>query len=73
MTTAHEAMAEAERLAKDLVIQPDALAVIVHDQEGKFKTTTNQHLVGVGATWGLFWGILFGFLFFVPILGMAVG
>jgi uncharacterized membrane protein len=73
MTTALSAMDEAESLAKDLVIQPDAIAAIVRNEDGKFRTVTNQHLVGGGATWGMFWGLLFGLLFFVPILGMAWG
>jgi uncharacterized membrane protein len=72
-TTAHLAAEEAERLAQDLVIEPDAIAVIVRGQDGKFKVTTNHHSVGAGATWGMFWGFLFGLLFFIPVLGMAVG
>src|SRR5689334_4997107 len=71
--TADEAAAEARRLAQDLIIQPDAIAVIVRDREGKYHTHTSHHIVGVGATWGMFWGLLFGMLFFVPVLGMAVG
>jgi uncharacterized membrane protein len=71
--TAHQAADEAERLAKDLIIQPDAIAVIVRKPDGKYKVTTNHHVVGTGATWGMFWGFLFGLLFFVPVLGMAVG
>ncbi|WP_436533063.1 DUF1269 domain-containing protein [Actinoplanes sp. HUAS TT8] len=72
-TTATAASLEANRLAKDLIIQPDAIAVIIRDREGKFHVTTNHHEVGGGATWGMFWGLLFGMLFFIPILGMAVG
>jgi uncharacterized membrane protein len=72
-TTATAASLEANRLAKDLIIQPDAIAVIIRDREGKFHVTTNHHAVGGGTTWGMFWGLLFGMLFFVPILGMAVG
>src|SRR3954452_21970345 len=72
-TTAHLAGEEAERLAQDLIIEPDAIAVIVRNQDGKYKVTTNHHAVGGGATWGMFWGFLFGLLFFVPVLGMAVG
>jgi uncharacterized membrane protein len=71
--TAHRAAEEAERLAKDLIIQPDAIAVIARNQDGKYKVTTNHHEVGVGTSWGMFWGFLFGLLFFVPVLGMAVG
>jgi uncharacterized membrane protein len=71
--TATSASLEAQRLAKDLIIQPDAIAVISRDNEGKFHVTTNHHAVGGGATWGMFWGLLFGILFFIPFLGMAVG
>jgi uncharacterized membrane protein len=72
-TTATAASLEAQRLSKDLIIQPDAIAVIIRDREGKMHVTTNHHAVGGGATWGMFWGMLFGLLFFVPFLGMAVG
>jgi uncharacterized membrane protein len=34
---------------------------------------TRHHLVGAGATWGMFWGLLFGLLFFIPVFGMAIG
>jgi hypothetical protein len=64
-TTAVKAMDEVESLAKDLVIQPDAVAAIIRNEEDKYRTVTNQHLVGAGATWGMFWGLL-GLLFFVP-------
>jgi uncharacterized membrane protein len=72
-TTALQAADEARRLAADLVIQPDAIAAIVRDRDGKFHTHTSQHHVGAGATWGMFWGFLFGLLFFVPIFGLAIG
>jgi uncharacterized membrane protein len=72
-TTALEAKEEAERLSSELIIQPDAIAAIVRDKEGKYKVTTTHHPVGAGATWGMFWGLLFGMLFFIPVLGMAVG
>src|SRR4029078_12412749 len=72
-TTAIEAMNEAEHLAQELIIQPDAIAAIIRNKDGKYKVTTNHHMVGAGATWGMFWGMLFGLLFFVPVFGMAVG
>ena len=72
-TTAHQAAAEVGRLTQELIIQPDAVAVITCDQEGKYHVTTNHHAVAGGATWGMFWGLLFGMLFFVPVLGIAVG
>jgi len=71
--TAEAAAEEARRLAKDLIIQPDAIAVIVRDKDGQYHVHTSHHLVGGGATWGLFWGFLFGMLFFIPVLGMAIG
>ncbi|GGK41942.1 hypothetical protein GCM10010124_38460 [Pilimelia terevasa] len=71
--TAALAAEEARRLAKDLIIEPDAIASIVRDREGKFHVTTSHHEVGEGSMWGMFWGFLFGMLFFVPFLGMAVG
>ena len=71
--TAEAAAEEARRLAKDLIIQPDAIAVIVRDEEGGYHVHTNHHLVGGGATWGMFWGLLFGLLFFIPVFGMAIG
>ena len=71
--TAEEAANEARRLAQDLIIQPDAIAVIERDGEGKYHVHTSHHPVGAGASWGLFWGLLFGVLFFVPVIGLAVG
>ena len=71
--TAEAAAEEARRLARDLIIEPDAIASIVRDREGQYHVHTSHHPVGAGATWGMFWGILFGLLFFIPVLGMAVG
>src|SRR5689334_24375624 len=71
--TAEAAADEARRLAQDLIIQPDAIAVIVRDNDGSYKVITNHHAVGAGATWGMFWGLLFGLLFFIPVFGMALG
>jgi uncharacterized membrane protein len=71
--TAEQAAAEAQRLAQELVIQPDAIAVIRRDAEGRFHVTTTHDEVATGTMWGLFWGLLFGVLFLVPLLGVAVG
>ena len=68
-TTAAAAAAEVHRLADDLVIQPDAVAAIRRDTEGKYHVTTTHHSVATGASFGMFWGLLF----FIPVLGMAVG
>jgi uncharacterized membrane protein len=72
-TTAAKAAAEVHRLADDLIIQPDAVASIVCDKDGKYHVTTSHHTVAGGTSWGMFWGFFFGILFFVPVLGMAVG
>ena len=73
MTTADAAAAEAHRLAQDLIIQPDAIAVIIRDNDGSYHVHTTQQGAGGGAVWGMFWGFLFGLLFFVPVFGMAMG
>ncbi|HEY7260023.1 MAG TPA: DUF1269 domain-containing protein [Trebonia sp.] len=71
--TAEAAADEARRLAHDLIIQPDAIAVIVRDKDGEYHVHTSHHAVGGGAVWGMFWGLLFGMLFFIPVFGMAIG
>jgi uncharacterized membrane protein len=71
--TAEGAADEARRMARDLIIEPDAIAVIVRDKEGKYHVHTSHHPVGAGATWGMFWGLLFGLLFFIPVFGIAIG
>ena len=72
-TTATAAGDKAEELARELIIQPDAIAVIRRDKQGKYHVTTNHNPVAGGTSWGMFWGLLFGMLFFVPFLGMALG
>ncbi len=72
-TTAIQAMDEVGKLSQELIIQADAVAAIIRTEDGKFRTITNQHAVGAGATWGMFWGLLFGILFFVPFFGLAFG
>ena len=73
LETAEAAASELERLASDLVIEPDAIAIISRDEKGRYHVRTTHHAVATGATWGLFWGLLFGVLFFVPVLGLAIG
>lgn len=71
--TAAIAAEEVKCVADDLLIEPDAVAVIVRDKDGQYNVTTNHHAVGAGASYGMFWGPLFGLVFFVPVFGMAVG
>jgi uncharacterized membrane protein len=73
-TTADRAVDAVHQMQADLIIEADAVAAIVRDQDGKLHVhTTHSPSTGGGATWGMFWGFLFGILFFVPFLGMAVG
>jgi uncharacterized membrane protein len=72
-TTASQVAEKGGRLADDLAIEPDAVAVIARDHDGNYNVTTNHHAVGAGATYGMFWNVLFGSLFFIPVLGMAIG
>src|SRR3954471_15774411 len=71
--TAAAAAETVNQLSRDLIIEPDAVATIVRDSEGKYHVSTSHHRVGGGASWGMFWGFLFGLLFFVPVFGMALG
>src|SRR5436189_4742438 len=72
-TTALKAEKEAQRLAAELIVQPDAIASIARGQDGKFKVTTTHHAVAGGSSYGMLWGLLFGVLFFVPVFGMTIG
>jgi uncharacterized membrane protein len=72
-TSALVAERDAQHLADELIIQPDAIAAVVRHADGRYQVTTNHHAVGSGASWGMFWGLFFGLLFFVPVLGMAMG
>src|SRR5215475_12214834 len=72
-TTAFAAADEARQLSADLIIQPDAIAVITRDKDGSYHVTTSHHPVGKGASWDMFWEFLFGLLFFIPVLGLAIG
>jgi uncharacterized membrane protein len=72
-TSALVAEKEAQRLADELIVRPDAIAAIVRRTDGTYQVTTNHHAVGSGATWGMFWEFFFGLLFFVPVLGMPIG
>jgi uncharacterized membrane protein len=47
--TAQAAADEAHRLAKDLVIEPDAIAVIVRDSDGKFHVHTRTPCTAAAA------------------------
>ena len=71
--TATMAAEEARRLSADLILEPEAIAVIRRDGDGKYHVTTSHRAVGTGATWGMFWGFLFGLIFLIPVFGLAIG
>jgi uncharacterized membrane protein len=70
--TAAVAMEEVGRNSKLLGISPDAVAVIVREEAGRFTAVTNA-VEPAGPTYMMFWGLLFAHLFFVPFLGIGVG
>src|SRR5689334_20844044 len=72
-TSALAAEQEAQRLADELIVQPDAIAAVVRRRDGTYQVVTNHHAVGSGPTWGMFWALFFGLALFVPVLGMAMG
>jgi uncharacterized membrane protein len=57
----------------DLVIPPDALAVVRRDAEGEFEVDSASQPAAGGTSYSVFWRLLFGALFVVPFLGMAAG
>ncbi len=59
------------QLAKDLIIEPDAIG-LVRDADGGYHVHTRDRGGWPGATCA-WWGLLFGVLFFIPVFGMAIG
>jgi uncharacterized membrane protein len=72
-TTAAAAADEAHHLARHLIIDPDAIAAIRRDADGRFHVRTSHSTTRKGVSWGMYWGLLFGVVYFIPVLGMAVG
>jgi len=70
-TTAGSAAEEAHRMACDLILDAEAIAVISRNREGRLQVSTNHDPVAGGTSWGMSWGLLFGVLFFVPVFGMG--
>jgi uncharacterized membrane protein len=61
-STASAAAEDVRRLALDVRVDPDALAVVSRDRAGGFQMTTS-HGVGTGTRWGVFWVLLCEALF----------
>ena len=56
-TTAAAAADEARRLAADLIIQPDAIAVITRDTDGSYHVQTSHRPLGCPARAGACSGV----------------
>jgi uncharacterized membrane protein len=61
-STASAAAEDVRRLALDVSVDPDALAVVSRERSGGFQMTTN-HGLGGGTRWGVFWVLLCEALF----------
>ena len=72
-TTAYAAADEARQLAADLIIQPDAIAVISRDTDGTLPYPDQPPSGRRRGDVGHVLGFLFGLLFFIPVFGMAIG
>ena len=65
-TTAEAAADEARRLAQDLIIQPDAIAVIVRDKDGGYHVAHQPSRRGRRSDLGHVLGVRFGCAVFHP-------
>jgi len=63
---------EARRLAQDLIIQPDAIAVDRRDASGDYHVHTQHHMSAAERP-GHVLGPAVGLLFFIPVFGIAIG
>ena len=61
-STASAAAEDVRRLALDVPVDPDAVAVVSRDRAGAVQMTT-RHGVGGGTRWGVFWVLLCDALF----------
>jgi uncharacterized membrane protein len=61
-STASAAAEDVRRLALDVPVEPDAVAVVSRDRAGALQMTT-RHGLGGGTRWGVFWVLLCDALF----------
>jgi uncharacterized membrane protein len=61
-STASAAAEDVRRLALDIPVDPDAVAVVSRDRAGAYQMTTS-HGPGGGTRWGVFWVLLCEALF----------
>jgi len=65
-TSAAVADEQVQRLVRHLRIDPDAVAAVRRDRDGRFSLTTNHHPVAGGVSWGMVWMLVFELLFTRP-------
>ncbi len=79
--TAAVAATEAQKLAAELIIEPEAIAAIRRDQDGKFHVSTTHHPVAAGPVGGCSGGCCSECCFlcrssawpWVPVSGALIG
>jgi uncharacterized membrane protein len=69
-TSAATAGEQVQRLVRHLRIEPDAVAVVRRDRDGRFHLTTNHHPVAGEVTWGMVWMLAFELLLTRPTAGL---
>jgi uncharacterized membrane protein len=69
--SAQQAWDGIKQLAKDQVINVDALVLVSRDDDGKIHVKDNAHEVGVGATLGAVGGAIVGLIFPPALLASA--
>ena len=62
-STASAAAEDVRRLALDVPVDPDAIAVVSRDRAGALQMTTSHGTGGGGTRWGVFWVLLCDALF----------
>ena len=69
--SAQQAWDGIKQLAKDQVINVDALVLVSRDDDGKIHVKDNAHDVGIGATVGAVGGAIIGLIFPPALLASA--
>ncbi|HEY7103751.1 MAG TPA: DUF1269 domain-containing protein [Mycobacteriales bacterium] len=65
-TSAAAAGEQVQRLVRHLRIEPDTVAVVRRDRDGRFHLTTNHQPVAGELSWGIGWMLVFALLFAPP-------